>query len=188
MKKIFLILYIATSLSAFAQGSKQAVSYICDNGMVHFFASTPLEDISPVSNIAACGLNTQTRKVFAKVRMNSFVFAKGLMQEHFNENYIESDKYPYATLDAQIVENIDYSKDGVYDVTLKGTFEVHGVKQNREIKGKLTVKNGEPVSATAVFEVKLVDHNIKVPTIVMAKIAEIVKVDVNFQFKRYQKP
>jgi polyisoprenoid-binding protein YceI len=187
MKTIFSILLIAFAVCAFAQGDKYAGSYICQDGRVHFFASTPFENISPVSNTAVCALNTQTKKVQAKVRMNSFVFANSLMQEHFNENYIESEKYPYGILEAEIVENIDYSKDGVYDITLKGTFEVHGVKQEREIKGKLTVQKGQPVSATAEFEVKLVDHNIKIPTAVVAKIAEVVKVDVNFKFKKYHK-
>ena len=186
MKKILSILtiVIATSLPAYVQSQVPDKSFVCKDGMVHFFASTPLENISPVSNVAACGINTQTKKVFAKVRMSSFVFSNGLMQEHFNENYIESDKYPYAILETEIEENIDFSKDGVYNVTLKGTLEVHGVKQAREIKGKLTVKNGEPVEATAEFEVKLVDHKIKIPTAVVAKVAEIVKVDVDFKFKK----
>jgi hypothetical protein len=185
MKKILLIILTALTLTAFAQGDKYATSYICSDGHVHFFASTPFEDISPVSNSAVCALNTQTKKIVAKVRMNSFVFAKSLMQEHFNENYIESEKYPYGILEAVIVENIDFTKDGIYDVTLKGTFEVHGVKQDREIKGKLTVKGGQPASATANFEVKLVDHKIKIPTVVIEKIAEVVKVDVAFKFQKY---
>ena len=187
MKNIIAIMLITASLTAFAQRNKYAATYACEDGRVHFFASTPLEDISPVSNIAFCVLNTQTKKVVAKVRMNSFVFVKSLMQEHFNENFIESEKYPYATLEAVITENIDYSKDGVYNVTLKGTLEVHGVKKEYAIKGRLTVKNGEPVAATADFEVKLVDHNIKIPTVVITKIAEVVKVDVGFNFKKYNK-
>ncbi len=106
------------------------------------------------------------------------------MQDDFNEDYAESSKYPYAILDA-VISGADFAKDGTYDVTLKGTFEMHGVKVNREIKGKLTIKDGQPVSATAQFEVKLVDHKIKVPTIVVMKIAEVVKVDVNLVFKKY---
>ena len=187
MKKILSIILMAVSIAAFAGTDKFADSYICDNGMAHFFASTPFENISPISNTAVCVLNTKTKKVVAKVRMTSFVFANGLMQEHFNENYIESEKFPYGILDAEIVENLDYTKDGVYDVTLKGTLDVHGVKKDRDIKGKLTIKNGQPFSATADFEVKLVDHNIKIPTAVIAKIAEVVKVDVSFNFKKYEK-
>jgi polyisoprenoid-binding protein YceI len=86
-----------------------------------------------------------------------------------------------------IVENIDFTKDGTYDVTLKGTLDMHGVKQAREIKGKLTIKNGAPVRATATFIVKLVDHKIKIPKAVVMNIAEEIKVDVDFTLEKYQK-
>ncbi len=116
--------------------------------------------------------------------MTSFEFRRAKMQQDFNEDYVESNKFPYAILDAVIINKVDFTKDGTYNVTLKGTFEVHGVKQDRQIQGKLTIKNGLPVSGTAQFDVKLVDHNIKVPTILVVKIAEVVKVDVNFVFKK----
>jgi hypothetical protein len=181
-----LILLTTFCVLLYAQDSKYADTYLCLKGKTHFYASTPLEDIEATSNTTLCVINTETRKVSAKVQMTSFSFRVKLMQEHFNENYIESDKYPYGMLDAVIAENIDFSKDGVYDITLKGTFEVHGVKREREIKGKLTVKNGQPVEATAQFDVKLADHNINIPTAVITKIAEVVKVDVDFKFEKYQ--
>lgn len=187
MKALFSILFLMLSIKGITQNNKYADTYACQDGKVHFFASTPLENISPTSNSMLCVMNTQTKKVSAKVKMSTFVFANSLMQEHFNENYIESEKYPYAILDAEIVENIDYSKDGAYDITLKGTLEMHGVKNDRVIKGKLTVQGGRPVSATAEFEVKPADYNIKIPTAVVVKIAEVVKVDVSFKFKKYQK-
>jgi polyisoprenoid-binding protein YceI len=109
------------------------------------------------------------------------------MEEHFNENYMESDKIPYSTLDAVIKEKIDFTKDGVYDVTLVGTLDLHGVKVPREVKGKLTVKGGAPVSATADFMVKLSDHKIKIPSVVGVNIAEELKVDVAFDFVKYEK-
>ena len=185
MKSLITIFLALASIQCMAQDTKYADTYICKDGKTHFYASTPLEDISPTSNSTACAINVKSKKISAKVEMKSFVFKNGLMQEHFNENYIESDKYPYATLDAQIVENLDHLKDGTYTVMLKGIFEIHGVKKEREIKGKLTVKDGQPVSATAEFEVRLTDHNIKIPTAVMMKIAEVVKVDVNYTFKKY---
>ena len=166
-------------------GSNRAdKSLVCDNGKIHFLASTAIEDIEATSNSAVCAINLQTKKISAKVKMETLEFRRKKMQDDFNEDYIESSKFPYATLDAVIVSKINFSKDGTYDVTLKGTFEVHGVKKDREIKGKLTIKNGQPVSASAWFDVQLVDHNIKVPTIVVVKIATVVKVDVNFIFRK----
>jgi hypothetical protein len=179
------LLLITTSLVS-AQ-DKYANTYVCSNGKTHFFSSTPIEDIEATSKTTVCVINTANKKVYAKVSMKSFAFKDKLMQEHFNENYVESDQYPTAVLDMVIAEDIDYSKDGTYDVTLKGTFEIHGVKQEREVKGKLTVKNGAPESAIANFDVKLVDHKIKVPKVVVMNIAEVIKVDVNFVFEKYQK-
>ena len=109
------------------------------------------------------------------------------MQEHFNENYLESDKIPFSTLDAVINENIDFTKDGTYDVTLKGVLDLHGVKNEVEIPGKLIVKNGVPTSATAEFTVALKDYKIKVPKIVAFNIAETIKIDVSFEFVKYEK-
>ncbi|MBL0308155.1 MAG: YceI family protein [Bacteroidetes bacterium] len=180
-----IIILIALSLFSSAQTDRYSGSYVCMNGMTHFFASTPIEDIDATSKVTLCVINTETKKVYAKVRMTSFDFRRKLMQEHFNEDYVESEKYPYAILDADIVSEIDFTKDGTYDITLKGTFEVHGVKQDREIKGKLTIKDGQPKSATAEFDVKLVDHKIKIPKAVIAKIAEVFKVNVDFTFEKY---
>jgi hypothetical protein len=187
-KSLSIIILLSTSLIiSSAQDKKYAEAYVCTAGKTHFFASTPIEDIQATSNTTLCVLNTKSKKISSKVQMTSFVFPQKLMQEHFNENYIESDKFPYGILEAEITNDIDFTKDGVYDINLKGTFEVHGVKREREIKGKLTIKNGQPVSATATFDVKLADHNIKIPTAVVAKIAEVVKVDTDFKFEKYQK-
>ena len=121
------------------------------------------------------------------MQQTSFTFKDKLMQEHFNENYMETDKFPSAVLDMMIAENLDFTKDGVYDITLKGTLEMHGVKQEREIKGKLTIANGAPVKAAAVFDVKLADHGIKIPKAVTMNIAEVIKTDVEFVLEKYQK-
>ena len=186
MKKLILFFFLLLVAGAQAQ-DKYANAYVCTKGKIHFFSASPLEDIEATSNNSVCVLNTQTKKVIAKVAMTSFVFKDKLMQEHFNENYMESDKYPSGILDMVITDDIDFTKDGVYDVNLKGTLEMHGTKQEREIKGKLTIKNGAPASATAEFMVKLADHQIKIPKAVMMNIAESIKVDVNFALEKYQK-
>ena len=182
-----IVLLVMGFLVATAQDDKYADTYACQKGMLHFFSATAMENIDATSNSGICVLNTKTKKVFCKVKQTSFTFKDKLMQEHFNENYMESDKFPVAQLDMAIVENIDFTKDGVYDITLKGTLEMHGVKKEREIKGKLTIKNGQPVNATAVFMVKLADHGIKIPSIVGANIAEEVKTDVDFAFEKFHK-
>ena len=86
-----------------------------------------------------------------------------------------------------IANDIDFTKDGTYDITLKGTLEMHGVKKDREVKGKLTIKNGQPTNGNAEFMVKLADHQIKIPSVVGANIAEDVKVNVDFNFEKFHK-
>ena len=186
-KVSMVVMLLAAALFSNAQEDKYADTYSCKTGMVHFFSATAMENIDATSNSSLCILNTKSKKVVVKIKQSGFLFKDKLMQEHFNENYMESEKYPYASLDMEIVENLDYTKEGSYDVTLKGTIEMHGVKKEREIKGKLTVKNGGPATATAVFMVKLADHNIKIPSVVGANIAEDVKVDVNFVFEKFHK-
>ncbi len=186
MKTLWSVFLFVVVTEVFAQ-DKYAGTYACTKGKVHFFSSSPLEDIEATTNTAVAVLNTQNAKVYAKVTQSSFVFKDKLMQEHFNENYMESDKFPYAVLDMTITEQIDFTADGTYDVTLKGILEMHGVKQEREVKGKLTIANGAPANATAAFDVKLADHSIKIPKAVMMNIAETIKVDVDFALEKYVK-
>ena len=180
---LLLVFVLVGYLPAVAQDDNV---YVCTKGKIHFFSSTSMEDIEATSNSAVCVINTQTKKVFAKIQQSGFVFKDKLMQEHFNENYMESEKYPYGVLD-MVLDNVDFSKDGTFDITLKGTLEMHGAKYQREIKGKLVIKNGQPVNATAVFMVKLADHKMKIPSIVGANIAEDMKVDIDFNFEKYKK-
>lgn len=109
------------------------------------------------------------------------------MESHFNENYLESDKYPNSKLSGDVVGNVDYSKDGVYDVVVKGSLEIHGTTRDREIPCKLTVKDGVPVKVTSAFDVVLADHKIKVPKALFTNIAESIKVDLDYDFVKYEK-
>jgi len=181
MKNLIVILALLIAYNVHAQ------QFVDKAGKAHFFSSNTMENIEATTTSAVAVLNTTSKKIIVKIRNAGFKFKDGLMQEHFNENYIESDKYEYSSLDAVIVEAIDFTKDGVYDVTLKGTLDIHGTKVEREIKGKLTVQNGVPTIGTAKFDVKLADHKIKIPSLLGANIAEIIPVDVEFHFEKYEK-
>lgn len=181
MKTILSLLILSLCITTNAQ------QFVDKAGKVHFLSKSPLEDIEATSQQAVCALNTETGKVFAKIPINSFRFQNKLMEEHFNENYLESDKIPYATLDAVIKEKIDYGKDAEYPVTLVGALDIHGVKKSYEIPGKLSVRNGMPTIGIAKFSVALADHKIKIPKVVVANIAEVIQVDVNFTFELYRR-
>jgi hypothetical protein len=168
-------------LSVFLIGilsSATAQNFGTKNGKIGFFSSTPVEDIKAVSDKLTSVLIPTRKEVAFQVPVKSFTFAKGLMQEHFNENYLESDKYPYAKFKGNIDELVDFSKDGDYNVTSSGTLTVHGVSKQRTIPGKISVRNGK-VRIVSSFDVACVDHNIKIPTLVITKVAEVIKVSVD---------
>ncbi|TZF82325.1 YceI family protein [Pedobacter sp. BS3] len=145
---------------------------------ISFFSSTPIEDIKAASNKGSGVLVASGGKFAFQVPVKSFEFDKGLMQEHFNENYMESDKYPQARFTGSFNKPVDLSKDGEYHVTANGTLLIHGIGKQRSIPGTLTVKNGV-VTLNANFDVACADHQIKIPTLIITKIAEVIQVHVN---------
>lgn len=170
MKKVLLLFALtASSLPLTAQ------LYTAQSGETSFFSKAPLEDISAVNKKVGAVLNTATGDIAVKIPMTEFSFPNKLMQEHFNENYVESDKYPAATFRGKIQETLDYTKPGSYPVTAKGTFDLHGVKQERTLKGTLTVGEGK-LTLQSDFPVALKDHNIDIPKLVFQKIAETIAV------------
>ena len=176
MKKVLVILLIISSLLAFRVNAQL---FITQTGETSFFSETPLENISALNKQVAAIINTSTAEVAVRIQNVAFHFPNKLMEEHFNENYMETEKYPNSTFKGKIQEVIDYQKEGVYDVTAKGTLEMHGVKQERTLKGKLTVAPNQ-LTIICNFDVKLADHKIEIPTLVVAKIAESLTVKNRF--------
>ncbi|MEO6150343.1 MAG: YceI family protein, partial [Mucilaginibacter sp.] len=111
------------------------------------------------------------------VTIRSLKFQKSKMEEHFNEDYMESDKYPVATFKGKISEKIDAGSNGTFPVTVTGVLDVHGVKQNRTVKGTVMVNNGT-LSMSSEFMVKCADHRIEIPRLVFHNIAETLKMNV----------
>jgi Icc-related predicted phosphoesterase len=151
---------------------------ISKSSTISFFSSTVVEDIEGKSNAGNSVLDIKSRNIIFKIRNTSFQFEKKLMQEHFNENYMESDKYPYSTFKGNIVDNIDLAKDGTYQVTIQGTLDIHGVTKPYQTKATLVVNKGS-VNAKTVFKVKIEDHQIKIPSLVFKNIAEYVEVRIS---------
>jgi hypothetical protein len=162
-------------------------TYVCKNAKISIYSKAPLEDIDAVSTKGTSVLNAGTGDVAFSIPIKSLTFEKSLMQEHFNENYMESDKYPNATFKGKIQEKVDVSKNGVYPVTATGVLEVHGVKQNRTIPGKIIVNSGV-VSLATDFNVQCKDHQIEIPQLVFKKIAETIQVKVSATYTSYKKP
>jgi polyisoprenoid-binding protein YceI len=173
MKYIAFILLTWLSLNQVGQDL-----YACKNAKISLFSSAPLEDIQASTNTGTSVYNASTGDLAFSVNIRSFKFPKSLMQEHFNENYMESDKYPRATFKGKVNEKVDVSKNGTYPVTATGDLTVHGVTQTRTIPGTITVNNGT-LSMSSEFMVKCVDHKIDIPTLVFKHIAETIKMNVS---------
>ncbi len=164
----------------------QAQIYQSKATEVTFFSTAPLENITAVNKVVKPLLNTKTGDVNIKVPITGFIFEKALMQEHFNENYMESEKYPDAKFVGKIEETIDFSKDGTHKVNIKGKLTMHGVEKERTIQATLVIKGGE-ISIESKFKVTLKDHNITVPELVFQKIAETVDVTLKSTMVPFQK-
>lgn len=152
--------------------------YKVSSGSIAFRSDAPLELIKAQSNDLK-GLFLADKKQFAFiVNIKSFKgFNSPLQQEHFNENYLKSNKYPTASFEGKVIEDIDLTKDGEYSVRAKGNLSIHGVVQERIIKSVLTIKNSN-ISISSGFTVLLADHNITIPKVVHEKLASEIKVDI----------
>lgn len=149
---------------------------------VGFFSSTPLEDIKASSDKGISVIVPKSKDVVFQVNIRSFEFSNKLMQQHFNESYLESDLYPTATFKGKIQENIDYSQNGTYPLTAKGILKIHGVEKERLINGTISIVNGT-INLISAFDIACKDHDIKIPSIVFKKIAEVIKVNINANYK-----
>lgn len=171
----FLLMACLPFLSAAALGQRLAVN----QSEITFTSNAELELITATSNKVQ-GLIDPDASTFAfTVEMKTFQgFNSALQREHFNEKYMESEKFSRASFSGKIIEPVDFNADGSYDVRAKGELEIHGRKQMRIIKARITV-DGEKVYLESSFFVPLSDHNISIPTIVSQKIA--TEIDVDFR-------
>lgn len=160
-----------------------AQKYYTKNGNISFFSKTSMENIKADNNQVMSVLNTQTGEIQFSLLIKSFHFEKALMEEHFNENYLESDKFPKAGFKGTITDmsRVSFTTDGLYTVPVSGEMTLHGVTKKITTTGTLTVKAGK-ISAISKFFIKLSEYNISIPSLVKDNIAESVEVNVNSSF------
>lgn len=171
MKKL-LFITIAAALSA---APSFAQKYSTRTAKISFDATAPgsPEDITAVNNEVASILDAKSGDVVFQAPIKSFKFKRALMQEHFNENYMESDKYPKSDFKGNIANAsaINFAKDGTYDAKVAGKMTIHGVTNDVSVPGTITVKGGS-VTMKATFKVKLADYKINVPGVVADKVGK----------------
>jgi hypothetical protein len=169
---------------AFLQIHAQDIWYT-RNGNISFHAGTSLEDIDGVNNDVASMINTKTGEIAFTVLIKSFHFKRALMEEHFNENYMESTTIPKATFTGIIADaaQVNFSKEGNYPVTVEGQLTIHGVSRKVSAPGTITISGGK-LSTMAGFTVLLSDYKISVPGVVADKISKEAKVEVKCNYEK----
>jgi len=180
MKKLILVLIIILTGSQVIFGQ----SYLTKNGKISFFSKTDLENIDAVNNQVVSVITPQTGSIAFSVLINGFLFKKALMQEHFNENYMESAKDPKAGFKGTITDlsKVNFTTDGSYNITVTGDLSIHNVTNKITLPAVIIVKSGK-ISASTSFKVKLDDYKISVPKIVESNISKTIeiKVDCNYE-------
>lgn len=175
------LLFLSISPSVSAQRV-----FLATGGMAYFFSETPLENIEAKSQSLTGVLTTGSNKILFNVPMRTFKFDKSLMEEHFNEKYVESEKYPKAAFKGVINETIDWSRDTVVAITATGTFDLHGVTKEITEKGTLKIV-GDKINLVVAFNITLADYKIRIPKVVTTNIAEVIRVNIECDFNPYVK-
>ena len=174
MKKAVIVLLVLI-----AGFQVQAQRYLTKNGKITFSSDTPFEKIEAKNDQVNAALDIASGDIVFKVLMKSFEFDRALMQEHFNENYVESDKFPNALFKGKInnIKSISLSKEGSYEVEIEGDMTIHGISKHIKAKGTLENKDNK-ITGKSKFQIKVEDYGIKVPKAVIEKIANNIEIQV----------
>ncbi len=179
MKYLLTLLFILLAKFSFSQDV-----YLTKTAEIGFFSSTSMEDIDAQSKIGVAALNIKSKAIVCNVKNTSFIFKSSLMQEHFNENYMESEKYPISEFKGTVIDssNSNLAANGTYKVWLSGKLKIHGVEKDYKVPATLVTANGK-IDGRATFKVNIADHKIEKPSIVAQNIADDVKVSIHCIFE-----
>jgi hypothetical protein len=178
MKRLTIIIILSgLFLSANAQ------KYVTKNGYIGFFSHTSMEEIKGDNNQAASILDISTGDLVFQILIKSFHFERALLEEHFNENYMESDKFPKSSFKGKItnLSSVDFKKNGTYEVTVEGDLTIHDVTNKISVKGTIEVVS-DGINANSKFNVVPEDYKINIPSLVREKIAKKLEVTVTMKY------
>jgi polyisoprenoid-binding protein YceI len=183
MKRMFVLIAVL----AIVNTGLNAQKYFTRTANISFSSDAPMEKIEAHNKKGTSVIDTKSGKMEFAVLIKAFQFEKALMQEHFNENYMESTKYPKAIFKGAFTDlsAISFDKDGTYETAVKGDMTIHGVTKPMETKGKVIVKEGK-IQAISSFEIVVADYDIEIPAVVRDNIAKTVKVDIDASFEPFK--
>jgi len=178
MKRLFLFLFFLNIVLA-----ANAQKYMTKNGYIGFYSHTPMEDIKGDNNQVVGALDISTGEMVFQALIKSFHFDRALMEEHFNENYMESDKFPKSVFKGKIsnLKDVDFSKNGIYNVTVEGDLTIHDVTNKISAQGTIEVVSGG-INANSKFKVVPEDYKINIPGVVKDKFEKSLEVTVAMKY------
>jgi hypothetical protein len=178
MKRLTILLFLLSIVFAV-----DAQKYMTKNGYIGFFSHTPMEDIKGDNNQVAGVLDVSTGEMVFQALIKSFHFERALMEEHFNENYMESDKFPKSSFKGKIsnLSSVNFSKNGTYDVTVEGDLTIRDATNKISTKGTIEVVTGG-INATSKFNIVPEDYKINIPGVVREKISKNLEVTVMMKY------
>src|SRR5690554_1149996 len=179
-------LYLCVSLLILPLITEAQDRYITRQGFISFYSHTPVEDIEAVNNQVLSIVDLESGAVAVTLLMKSFAFEKALMQEHFNENYVESDKYPKATFTGSIQNLNDLLQGNNTIAEIKGSLTIKGITKPVTIESKALIEK-DSIVLKGKFMVTVADFNIKIPAIVRKNIADSVEVTFVLTHQPYKK-
>lgn len=177
MKQIKLVCLL---MGVIATQCVSAQKFYTKSGKISFYSKAPLENIEAHNAKGVSVFDMASGRIEFSVLLKGFEFEKAKMQEHFNENYVESDKYPKAVFTGNIKDasSLKLDKDGTYTVQVSGTLSMHGITKPQNAQATFTV-NGGNISAVSEFTVLLADYDIKIPSLVADKVSKNVRIVIN---------
>ena len=178
---IILLSFLYLSLG---KAVSQNVIFVADKMKTSFFSEARMENIDAISTTGStAAINATNKDVAFKISILSFRFKNSLMEEHFNENYMDSNKFPYGIFKGKILDEVDLTKEGRYPVTVDGTFELHGISKPRKFAGVIENKAGL-LFLDSEFMMPVADHKIDIPNDKLSNISQIIKVTLHAEFIR----
>lgn len=183
MKKITIILAILL-----VGNTLVAQKYFTKTGHISFYSTTPIEDIEAHNYQSTSIIDFSNGNIVFSLLMKGFEFEKALMQEHFNEKYVETDEFPKAQFKGNIsnFESVNLAQDGKYEVSISGKMTIHGVTKGVSTQGIFEVKNGR-IIGTCTFTLLVADYEINIPGVVRDKIAKEMTIKVNMDYSEYKR-
>jgi polyisoprenoid-binding protein YceI len=180
MKSNIIIILLVAGITTVSAQSR----IFTKSGTISFSAGTAVEDVDGSNKSVTSIVDTGTGQIEFAVLMRGFEFKRALMQDHFNENYVESEKFPKSIFKGKVlnISDVDFTKDGTYAVKVKGSLDLHGVSKEIEVPATFTVSKGV-ISAISEFIINNADFNITIPGAVADKVSPTVSVQVSCTYK-----